>query len=46
MKVNVIFLHRATEIVSGGMRVIDIELRESATPANLLEFIKNNVRRS
>ncbi len=25
------------------MRVIDIELRESTIPANLLKFIKNNV---
>mgnify|MGYP000253423491 CR=1 FL=1 len=43
MRIRVIFLHRAAEIVPKGMRVIDVELREGATLADLLEFIKNNV---
>jgi len=45
MRVKVIFLHKAAEIVPKGMRVIDIELGEGATLADLLEFIKNNVSR-
>ncbi len=43
MRVKVIFLHRAAEIVPRDMRVIDVELREGATLADLIAFIGSNV---